>query len=391
MNVRNLQVHVGHVSEVSLHRTVEFKPLAATVKGPLRAVDAARQLNTAGLHLPAGMALNEVMFQPDLEILATVAKNPGAGAELTKVAARKRDFGARAGLPTIAFTVLDGLNLGDRAVEDLADAAYNLGDIVAIPTVDKPQDVLADPKNRARLVAVQKRFLEIVEGMNHKAVAACFPDGGTQFCQDQVEWAAGHGIRFFAYDFNAYGATSQEVPVRTTLRALKAAGILDESVTYAWNLRRMTAGGMPKGSGIQRATDVLAWGMGFDIIGESRRNRFLAKKQVGRVALDPRPRFFNGGTYGYEHVSQTVAAKVGRELGATSVAVKDPRWVRAAQHMADYRTMNAEAGALAVALKGKAVAAHLASKTLLSPEARHKMSKSHSDLRSKHQQTRLYF
>jgi hypothetical protein len=322
-----------------------------------------------------------VLFQPDLAILARVAKEPGAAGDLTKTPARKRDLAARQGLPSIVFTSLPDLRLTDRAVEDLADAAYTLGDVIAIPTVDKPKDLLADAKNKARLVAIQSRFLEVLEGMNHKGVAACFPDGGTQFCQDQISWASSHGIRMFAYDFDAHGAVSQEVTVRRALRGLKEQGILDESVTYAWNLRRMTAGGMPKGKGLQRATDVVAWGMGFDIIGESRRQRFLAQAQQGRVELDPRPRFFNPNTYAYQHVTPTAAGKVARAMGATRIAPDDQRWVYATQHMADYRSMNNEAGDLAIALKESRVAEHLQGKTYLAEDARAKMSRALTDVR----------
>ena len=53
--------------------------------------------------------------------------------------------------------------------------------------------------------------------------------------------------------------------------------------------------------------------------------------------------------------------------------------------------MGQEAQAIAGALKDTALSKHLASKTLLSPEAKHKMSKSHADLRSKHAQAKLYF
>ena len=187
-----------------------------------------------------------------------------------------------------------------KNLEFLLDITYEYSDMTTIPLIKGLRSKLISEKEFSKFKKFLIESLDIINTLNFKPIIGLIPFDRT-FDNELIKFYRKHDIECFAIDFDGKNPRSHKATIRSIMRNLKQNELLGNSVIYGINIK---PGIFNKGKDVIEAKDIISFGYGIDILGESHVIP-KRKKEVWdkiKISKDSRYRIFIKNDYGYYKV-----------------------------------------------------------------------------------------
>ncbi len=203
----------------------------------------------------------------------------------------------------MCFILYESPNLPteEKHVNFLMNISYTFSDATPLPLLSSFFDETKEFKAQfEQYMEFMKKCIESINRLNNKPIIGIIPfDIPSMFVPILMDFYYSYNITSFVYDFKGRVYVGNEGKLRELMISLNDLDISDKTFLYSTNVN---PGKMLKGAPIIRATDVLIYNFGFDVIGDNHiRKKFppdLVQKMKERTG--PKSiRLFNSQNYGY--------------------------------------------------------------------------------------------
>ena len=188
-----------------------------------------------------------------------------------------------------------------KPLEFILDTAYEYSDITPLPIIPKLAQRINSESEFEKYKTFLEESVEIIETLNHKPIMGIVPPA-LLFIPDIVDFYAKKEIDGFVFDFDGKTPLSMRQTIRSFMRSLKEHDLLENSFIHSINANQ---GRFNKDANVVGAKDILAFGLGFDSMGEKHKplkgpKEFFEKLQNRD---ENKLRLFNKEDYGYYKLS----------------------------------------------------------------------------------------
>lgn len=381
-----LKLKVEGGDDETLYRVTSLKIGSHTLQTPIKAMNLNKV--TAGLKLnPAAGGLNEIWKSLEVSALKDLMTNRDALERWSATIRSSKAKGDARGDVNVVVLEIDSTKMKPKELEFLSDLAYGFTDIVVVPVVKELHKLVEGPASPAlaEYLAFVKSFLEHVDALNNKPVMGTLPRLAWAQCQQVTQVYRKLGVDAYCLDFA--GATPSTVDVltlRPLLKSLKEDGLKDETLLYALNAGTgKSSKSLPPG--VAPAKDVLAYGFGFDVLGQKHIALKGPKEMFEKMKKEePGVRLFDKEAYAYRRVPvNKIGGALPKDAIIPAMAFKDPSAVKQLEAIVNMEQHGIEAARLRSVIKEDEIPTYLDGKSALDKGDLKKMHSARKELTTK--------